>query len=181
VRISELRLPFEPQVGMIYPFYLFKGIDVMLFTAKILDIIKNIMETTWPDSLRYISRRSVLRYFVTGEEPITATIMHPLNSEKIRVIIWDISIEGMGVEVLNDKTPLIEGMNLSSISINLPNGSVKTVGVVRSVRRESVLEKTQLGIEFLSGSEYYQDKILQFVLEENLPPESILKQANHTR
>jgi len=55
------------------------------------------------------------------------------------------------------------------------------VGVVRSVRRESVLEKTQLGIEFLSGSEYYQDKILQFVLEENLPPESILKQANHTR
>jgi hypothetical protein len=181
VRISELRLPFEPQVGMIYPFYLFKGIDVMLFTAKILDIIKNIMETTWPDSLRYISRRSVLRYFVTGEEPITATIMHPLNSEKIRVIIWDISIEGMGVEVLNDKTPLIEGMNLSSISINLPQGSVKTMGVVRSVRRESVLEKTQLGIEFLSGSEYYQDKILQFVLEENLPPESILKQANHTR
>lgn len=181
VRISELRLPFEPQVGMIYPFYLFKGIDVMLFTARILDIIKNIMETTWPDSLRFISRRSVLRYFVTGEEPITATIMHPLNSEKIRVIIWDISIEGMGVEVLNDKTPLIEGMNLSSISINLPKGSVKTVGVVRSVRRESVLEKTQLGIEFLSGSECYQDKILQFVLEENLPPESILKQANQTR
>ena len=181
VRISELRLPFEPQVGMIYPFYLFKGIDVMLFTARILDIIKNIMETTWPDSIRFISRRSVLRYFVTGEEPITATIMHPLNSEKIRVIIWDISIEGMGVEVLNDKTPLIEGMNLSSISINLPQGSVKTMGVVRSVRRESVLEKTQLGIEFLSGSEYYQDKILQFVLEENLPPESILKQANHTR
>jgi c-di-GMP-binding flagellar brake protein YcgR len=181
VRISELRLPFQPQVGMIYPFYLFKGIDVMLFTSKILDIVKNIMETTWPDSLRYISRRSVLRYLVTGEEPITATIMHPLNSEKIRVFIWDISIEGMGVEILNDKTPLIEGMNLSSIWINLPKGSVKTMGVVRSVRRENVLEKTQLGIEFLGGSKYYQDKILKFVLEKDLPSETILKQANHTR
>ena len=181
VRISELRLPFEPQVDMVYPFYLFKGIDVMLFTAKIQEVIKNIMETTWPDALRHISRRSVLRYLVTGHEPITATIVHPLNSEKMKVFIWDISIEGMGVEILNEKTPLIEGMNLSTIWIDLPQGSVKTMGVVRSVRSESVLEKTQVGIEFIGGAEHYQDKILKFVLEADLPSEVILRQANHNR
>jgi c-di-GMP-binding flagellar brake protein YcgR len=181
VRISELKLPFQPQVDMVYPFYLFKGVDVMLFTARIQDIIKNIMETTWPDSLRYISRRSVLRYLVTGNEPLTATIIHPLNSEKIKVLIWDISIEGMGVEILNEKTPLIEGMNLSNILIELPTGTVKTLGVVRSVRSESFLGKTQVGIEFLGGAEHYQDRILKFILEADLPSEVILKQANQTR
>ncbi|HVN72529.1 MAG TPA: PilZ domain-containing protein [Desulfomonilia bacterium] len=181
VRISDLRLPFEPQIDMVYPFYLFKGIDVMLFTAKIQDVIKNIMETTWPDALRYISRRSVLRYLVTGEEPITATIVHPLNADKIKVLVWDISIEGMGVETMNDKTPLIEGMNLNNIWINLPQGPVKTMGVVRSVRCENVLEKTQVGIEFLGGAEHFQDKILKFILEADLPSEVILRQANHTR
>lgn len=181
VRVSELKLPYEPQVDMVYPFYIFKGVDVMLFTAKIQDIIKNIMETTWPDTLRYISRRSVLRYFVTGQEPITATIIHPLNAEKIKVLIWDISIEGMGVEILNDKTPLIEGMNLSTIWIDLPKGPVKTMGVVRSVRSEGLLDKTQVGIEFLGGTDHYQDNILKFILEADLPSEVILKQANHTR
>jgi c-di-GMP-binding flagellar brake protein YcgR len=179
VRISDLQLPFQPQPGMIYPFYLFKGIDVMLFTAKILSIVKNILETSWPDTLRYISRRSVLRYLVTGEEPVVATIVHPLSSEKIRVFIWDISIEGMGVEVLNEKTPLIEGMSLPSILIDLPGGTVKTMGIVRSVRSESVLKKTQIGIEFLGGSAHYQDKILQYILQEDLPPEFIIKKTNH--
>jgi hypothetical protein len=95
VRISDLRLPFQPQIDMDNPFYLFKGADVMLFTARINDIIKNIMETTWPDAVRYISRRSVLRYLMTGDEPLTATLVHPKNSEKVKVFIWDISIEGM--------------------------------------------------------------------------------------
>lgn len=181
VRISELKLPFQPQVGMTYPFYLFKGIDVMLFTAKVLDIIKNIMETSWPDSLRYISRRSVLRYLVTGEEPLTATILHPLSSEKMRVLIWDISIEGMGAEILTDRTPLIEGMDLPSIRIDLPEGPVQTRGIVRSVRCDSVLQKTHLGIEFLGGSDSYQDRILQFVLRKDLPSESILSRAQLAR
>jgi c-di-GMP-binding flagellar brake protein YcgR len=153
---------------------------VMLYTAKIQDIVKNILETSWPDSLRYISRRSVLRYLVTGSQPVTATIHHPLSKEKIRVIIWDISIEGMGVEVLSEKTPLIEGMNLGSILLDLPGGQVKTSGIVRSVRCDSVLNKTQIGIEFLGGAEHYQDKILQFVLQEDLPSETILKQATQT-
>lgn len=181
VRISDLRLPFQPQVDMVYPFYLFKGVDVMLFTARVNDMIKNIMETTWPDTVRYISRRNVLRYLVTGDEPLTASIVHPISSEMITVFIWDISIEGMGVEVLGDKTPIIEGMNLSTIWINLPRGPVKTMGVVRSVRTESVLEKTQLGIEFTGGTEHYQDIILRFILETDLPSEIVLRQANHTR
>ena len=181
VRISDLRLPFQPQIDMVYPFYLFKGADVMLFTARINDIIKNIMETTWPDAVRYISRRSVLRYLVTGDEPLTATLVHPINSEKVKVFIWDISIEGMGVEVLGDKAPLIEGMNLATIWINLPQGPLKTMGVVRSVRSENVLDKTQLGIEFTGGMEHYQDTILNFILESDLPSEIILRRANQTR
>lgn len=181
VRISELRLPFQPQIDMVYPFYLFKGIDVMLFTARINDVIKNIMETTWPDALRFISRRNVLRYLLTGDEPLTATIIHPISTEKVKVFVWDISIEGMGVEVLNDESPLIEGMNLSAIWINLPQGPVKTTGVVRSVRCEGVLDKTQVGIEFLGGMDHYQDAILKYILEADLPSEAILKQANQTR
>jgi c-di-GMP-binding flagellar brake protein YcgR len=110
-----------------------------------------------------------------------ATITHPLNSEKIKTLVWDISIEGMGVEMLNDKTPLIEGMNLPTVWINLPAGPVKTMGVVRSVRCDSVLEKTQVGIEFIGGAQNYQDKILKFILEADLPSEAILKQANHKR
>jgi c-di-GMP-binding flagellar brake protein YcgR len=181
VRISELKLPFQPQVDMVYPFYLFKGVDVMLFTARIQDIIKNILETSWPDSLRHISRRSVLRYLVTGNDPLTATIVHPLSSEKIKVLVWDISIEGMGVEILNEKTPLIEGMSLPTIWINLPGKTIKTIGVVRSIRSENVLEKTQVGIEFLGGAEHYQDSILKFILAADLPSEVILKQASQTR
>ncbi|HPI92457.1 MAG TPA: PilZ domain-containing protein [Deltaproteobacteria bacterium] len=181
VRISDLRLPFQPQIDMVYPFYLFKGIDVMLFTARVNDVIKNIMETTWPDAVRYISRRSVLRYLVTGEEPLTATLVHPISAEKIKVFVWDISIDGLGVELLGDKTPLIEGMNLSTIWINLPKGPVKTMGVVRSVRKEKVLDKTQVGIEFTGGMDLYQDTILKFILEADLPSEIILRQVNQTR
>ena len=82
---------------------------------------------------------------------------------------------------MNDKTPLIEGMSLSTIWIDLPKGPVKTMGVVRSVRSEGLLDKTQIGIEFLGGAEHYQDTILKFILEADLPSEVILKQANHTR
>jgi c-di-GMP-binding flagellar brake protein YcgR len=173
VRISEFRLPFQPEVGSSYPFYLFKGVNVMLFHAKVLDIIKNIMETTWPDTLQHISRRSVLRYFITGEQPMTATIVHPITMEKSKVLIWDLSIEGMGAEVLDEKIPIIEGMNLPAIQINLPLGSVETTGVVRSVRRENVLEKTQLGIEFIDGADHYRDKILDYILNMDLPPETL--------
>jgi hypothetical protein len=35
VRISEFRLPFQPEVGTTYPFYLFKGANVMLFHATV--------------------------------------------------------------------------------------------------------------------------------------------------
>jgi len=174
VRISEFRLPFQPKLDLVYPFYLFKGVNVMLFHARLQDIIKNIVEVSWPETLQHISRRSVLRYFVTGEEPMTATIVHPISAERIGVIVWDISIEGIGIEVLEDKTPIIEGMNLPEITIELPTGAVTTVGVVRSVRREDVLDKTQLGIEFIGGSEHYRDRILGYILEKDFPPETII-------
>lgn len=173
VRISEFRLPFQPQQGSIYPFYLFKGVNVMLFHARIQDVIKNILETSWPETLQHISRRSVLRYFVTGQEPMTATIVHPISAERIGAIVWDISIEGMGIELLEEKTPIIEGMNLPEISIELPTGSVKTVGIVRSVRNESVLDKTQLGVEFIGGAKNYRDKILGYILERDFPSETL--------
>jgi c-di-GMP-binding flagellar brake protein YcgR len=181
VRISEYRLPFQPEKDTVYPFYLFKGINVMLFYARVLDVIKNILETSWPETLQYISRRSVLRYFVTGEEPMTASIVHPISSEKIGMLVWDISIEGMGVELLNDKTPFIEGMNLPAIKIDLPKGSIEATGIVRSVRTEDVLEKTQLGIEFIGGSENYQDKILEYILDMDFPSETLIDGFNHTR
>jgi c-di-GMP-binding flagellar brake protein YcgR len=180
VRISELRLPFHPEVGVTYPFYLFKGVNVMLFSAKVLNIIKNIMETSWPNELQYISRRSMLRYFVTGQEPITAHIYHPISSKDISVVVWDISIEGMGAEILDDDTPFIEGMNLPSIRINLPKGPVDTKGIVRSVRTENVLQKTQLGIEFTEGVRNYQDRILDFILEMKLPSEGVLNGMDRT-
>ncbi|MFY9397643.1 MAG: hypothetical protein WAR22_04690 [Desulfomonilia bacterium] len=174
VRISEFRLPFEPQQGSVYPFYLFKGVNVMLFHVKVTGIIKNILETTWPETLQYVSRRSVLRYFVTGQEPMTATIVHPISSEKIEVLVWDISIEGMGIEALEEKTPIFEGMNLPEISIHLPAGSIVTSGVVRSVRKDQVLDKIQLGIEFIGGCEHYRDRILDYILKEDLPSEALL-------
>ena len=180
VRISTFRLPFQPEIGTIYPFYLFKGVHVILFTAKVLDQVKNIVETSWPEQLQWISRRSVLRYFVTGQNPITASIHHPINSQQVGVFIWDISIEGMGVEVLNDETPIIEGMHLPLITIALPTGLIETSGIVRSVRNEDVLEKTQLGIEFTGGSERYQDKILKYILEMDLPSENVLTRINQT-
>ncbi len=83
--------------------------------------------------------------------------------------------------MLGDKAPLIEGMNLATIWINLPQGPLKTMGVVRSVRSENVLDKTQLGIEFTGGMEHYQDTILNFILESDLPSEIILRRANQTR
>ncbi len=55
VRMSEFRLPFQPTVGTTYPFYLFKGVNVMLFHSQVLDIIKNIVEASWPDTLQHIS------------------------------------------------------------------------------------------------------------------------------
>lgn len=180
VRISELRLPFQPEVGVTYPFYLFKGINVMLFSATVLNIIKNIMETSWPNDLQYISRRSMLRYFVTGQEPITASIVHPISAREITLVVWDISIEGMGAEVLDDETPFIEGMNLPDVKINLPKGMIDTQGIVRSVRTENVLQKTQLGIEFTNGSEHYQDRILDFILEMKLPSEDVLSELKPT-
>jgi len=173
VRISEFRLPFQPQVGSIYPFYLFKGINVMFFSSKILDVVKNIIEASWPESLQHISRRSVLRYFVTGEEPVTARFIHPLSSEEVVMFVWDISIEGLGVEILNDKIPVIEGMNLPAIRIDLPKGPIETSGIVRSVRNEDVLNKTQLGIEFTSGLMNYRERILEYILEMNFPPETL--------
>lgn len=174
VRMSEFRLPFEPKPGCVYPLYLFKGVNVMLFHVEVTGVIKNILETTWPETLQHVSRRSVLRYFVTGQEPMTATIVHPISSEKIEVMVWDISIEGMGVEALEEKTPIFEGMNLPEISIHLPAGTIVTSGVVRSVRKEQVLDKTQLGIEFIGGSEHYRDRILGYILEKDLPPETIV-------
>lgn len=175
VRISEFRLPFQPQVGTIYPFYLFKGVNVMLFHARVQDVIKNIMETSWPKTMQHVSRRSVLRYFVTGQEPLTATVVHPISLERIGAIVWDISIEGMGIEILDEeKAPLIEGMNLPEISIDLPTGSVTAEGIVRSVRCEKVLDKTQVGIEFISGSKHYRDKILGYILENDFPSEMLI-------
>ncbi len=181
VRISELRLPFVPQIDMVYPFYLFKSSEVMIFTARVLDIVKNILEVSWPDALRYISRRNVLRYLVTGETPLTATIGHPMTSEKVKVLVWDISTDGMGVEVLNDRSPFIEGMNLENVWIHLPSGRLTTTGVVRSVRTDTTLNKTQLGIEFTGGTRGYQDAIVSFILSSDLPPENLLKAAPHTR
>ncbi|MGC9325442.1 MAG: PilZ domain-containing protein [Desulfomonilia bacterium] len=180
VRISDLRLPFQPQAGNSYPIYLFKGVNVMLFSSTVLDVIKNIVETSWPESLRHISRRSVLRYFVTGDEPVTGLITHPISSERIRVIVWDISIEGMGVEILAEKSPLIEGMNLPSIRINLPRGHVRTSGIVRSVRQDTVLDKTQVGIEFTGMTEQHQEKILQYILDMDLPSETIVRARSYT-
>jgi c-di-GMP-binding flagellar brake protein YcgR len=175
VRISELRLPFEPEIGNTYTFYLFKGINVMIFTAKVVNIIKNILETTWPTEVTYISRRSMARYLITGDEPLTAQIVHPISSKEIPVVVWDISIEGMGAEILEEETPLIEGMNLPCIMINLPKGDVEGRGIVRSVRTENILQKTQIGIEFIDNPDSFRDKILEFILEMNLPSDEMLK------
>ncbi len=174
VRLSEFRLPFQPEIGKTYPFYLFKGVNVMLFHSEILDKVKNIMETSWPENLRHISRRSVLRYLVTGQQPLTARILHPISMEHTAVIVWDISIEGMGAELLMEDTPFIEGMHLPSIRIDLPAGTVEVSGVVRSVRNEDILHKTQLGIEFTEGSAHWQDRILDFILQSDFPSEAIL-------
>jgi c-di-GMP-binding flagellar brake protein YcgR len=181
VRVSQFRLPFTPEKDIVYPFYLFKGINVMLFYAKVLDVIKNIVETSWPETLQHISRRSVLRYFVTGEEPMTASFVHPISAEKTGMLVWDISIEGMGVELLDDKTPIIEGMNLPAIKIDLPKGSIETAGIVRSVRTDTVLNKTQLGIEFIDGSGKSRDKILEYILEMDFPSETLINGFHHTR
>lgn len=178
VRISEFRLPFRPEQGMTYPFYLFKGVNVMLFHSRILDVIKNIVEASWPDTLQHISRRSVLRYFITGEEPVTAVMVHPITFEKMPLLVWDLSIEGMGVEVLEEKTPVFEGMNLPEVRIDLPTGTIKTSAVVRSVRRENVLDKTRLGIEFIGGSPHYRDKILDYILNMDFPSETLTRRAN---
>lgn len=181
VRISQFRLPFTPEKDVVYPFYLFKGINVMLFYAKVLDIIKNIIETSWPETLQHISRRSVMRYFVTGEEPMTASFVHPISSEKTGMLVWDLSIEGMGVELLDDKTPIIEGMNLPAIRIDLPKGPIETAGIVRSVRTDTVLEKTQLGLEFIDDSGHCRDKILEYILEMDFPSETLIHGFNHAR
>jgi hypothetical protein len=42
------------------------------------------------------------------------------------------------------------------------------------VRRENVLEKTQLGIEFIGGSENFRDKILGYILNMDFPPETVI-------
>ena len=181
VRISQFRLPFAPEKGVVYPFYLFRGINVMLFYARVIDIIKNIVETSWPETLQHISRRSVLRYFVTGEEPMTAGFVHPISAEQSGMLIWDISIEGMGVELLHDKTPIIEGMNLPAIRIDLPKGPIETDGIVRSVRTDDFLGKTQLGIEFIGGSGQSRDKILEYILERDFPSETLINELNHPR
>ena len=104
---------------------------------------------------------------------MTATIVHPITMDQSKAIVWDLSIEGMGAEVLDENIPIIEGMNLPAIQIHLPLGSIETSGVVRSVRRENVLEKTQLGIEFVSGTEHYRDKILDYILGMDLMPETL--------
>jgi len=175
VRISELRLPFEPQAGKNYTFYLFKGINVMIFTVKVVNIIKNILETTWPTEVSYISRRSMARYLITGDEPLTASLVHPINSKKFPVVIWDKSKEGMGAEILEEEIPVIDGMNLPDIKINLPKGEVMGKGIIRSVRTENVLQKTQLGIEFIDNPDSFRDKILEFILDKNLLSDEMLK------
>lgn len=174
VRISEFRLPFQPEVDKTYPFYLFKGVNVMYFTAKVTDVVKNIIETTWPTKIQYISRRSVLRYFVTGQEPLTGKITHPITGQEVGLFVWDISAEGMGVELLNDETPLIESMHLENIRIDLPDGPIQVQGMVRSVRTENVLQKTQLGVEFTGGEEGYQERILGHILSMDMPSEGLL-------
>ncbi len=175
VRMSEFRLPFQPEVGKTYPFYLFKGVNVMFFRAKVQDVVKNIIETTWPTKLQYISRRSVLRYFVTGQDPITASIVHPISSQSVNMLVWDVSIEGMGVEILTDDTPLIEGMHLPQIMINLPSGPVETAGIIRSIRRDDILEKTEVGIEFSDSLPQFRDKVLEYILSMDLPSEGLLE------
>ncbi len=178
VRISELRLPFEPEAGKTYTFYLFKGINVMIFTVKVVNIIKNILETTWPAEVSYISRRSMARYLITGDEPLTASLVHPISSKKFPVVIWDISIEGMGAEILEEEIPVIDGMNLPDIKINLPKGDVTGRGIIRSVRSENDLQNTQLGIEFIDNPDSFRDKILEFILDKNLPSDEMLKGKN---
>ena len=170
VRISELRLPYQPQPDTIYPFYLFKGIYVIFFTTKILGTVKNIMEAEIPLEIKYISRRNVMRYLITGHEPITARLKHPLNSEKVNLFIWDISIEGMGAEVIGSiDIPFIPGMKLQDISIELPTGTIETAAVVRSVRREDVVDKTYLGLEFNGAEARFKDAILSFILKKDFP------------
>ncbi len=181
VRISQFRLPFTPEKDIVYPFYLFKGVNVMLFYAKVHDVIKNIVETSWPETLQHISRRSVLRYFVTGQEPMTASCVHPISAEKTALLAWDISIEGMGAEVLNSTTPIIEGMNLPAIRIDLPKGPIEIAGIVRSVRTDEVLDKTQLGIEFIDSSGKSRDKILEYILAMDFPSETLINGLHHTR
>ena len=105
---------------------------------------------------------------------MTATVSHPITMEKTPVLVWDLSIEGMGAEMLDEKTPIIEGMNLPLIRLDLPMGPIEATGIVRSVRRENVLEKTQLGIEFIDGSEHYRDKILDYILNMDFPPETVM-------
>ena len=174
VRMSEFRLPFKPEIGRSYPFYLFKGINVMFFNAKVVDVVKNIIETTWPKKLKNLSRRSVLRYLVTGQEPIVAHVAHPLNGKDIPLFIWDISIEGMGAEMLVDDMPLLEGMQLSGIKVELPNGVIEASGTVRSIRTDEVLQKTQVGIEFGEGN--YRDQLLEYILSMDLPSEGLLEE-----
>ncbi|MEA2102385.1 MAG: PilZ domain-containing protein [Thermodesulfobacteriota bacterium] len=174
VRISELRLPFQPEKETVYPFYLFKGINVMLFKAKVIDVVKNIIETSWPDKLQYLSRRSVLRYLVTGNDPITARIVHPISAKENHAFVWDISEEGMGVELMNKDIPIIEGMHLDKIHIDLPKGHIEAAGIVRSVVAENLLHKTRIGVEFIQGSPYYQDQILKFLLDKDFPSEDLL-------
>jgi hypothetical protein len=83
----------------------------------------------------------------------------------------------MGVEMLDEKTPFIEGMNIPEIRINLPQGPVQATGIVRSVRRENVLDKIQVGIEFMGGTGSYSDKIIEFILRMDFPAETLIRGA----
>ncbi len=170
VRISELRLPFQPMPETIYPFYMFKGMYVIFFTTRILNTVKNIMEAEIPSGMEYISRRNVMRYMITGNEPITARLKHPISSKKVSLFIWDISIEGMGAEVIgNIDMPFIPGMKLQDISIELPTGTIETAAIVRSVRKEDVIDKTYLGLEFSASEASFKDEILSFILKKDFP------------
>ncbi len=181
VGVPASKLPFQPEINAIYPFYLFKGADVLMFYAKVLNVIKSIIETEWPADISYVSRRSVLRYYVTGQDPLIARFMHPINAKEVRLFVWDISPEGMGVEILDDDIPFVQGMFLPDILLQLPSGELRADGTIRSAIKDIFTNKIRLGIEFSGKDSGYQDNILKYILEKDLPSDMIFKKKYHTR
>ncbi len=181
VDVPAVSLPFQPELNTIYPFYLFKGIDVFMFYAKVINVIKNIIETEWPADITFVSRRNILRYYITGQEPLIARLIHPIDAKQVRVFIWDISPEGMGVEILDDESAFLRGMFIPSIKIQLPSGELEVNGTVRYVTKDEFTQKVRLGIEFSGKNPSYQDKIINYIMEKNLPSDMLFKEKSHNR